>query len=487
MRKLLIFVTLFFLVTSVLNLSAPIASAQEPEGSPAVEPTEEQQAAQDPTDEPTDEATTEPEPTDVPTDEATAEPEPTDVPTDEATTEPDPTDAPTDEATTDPDPTDAPTDEATAEPEPTDEATAEPEPTDAPTDEATAEPTAEPPAEATPTPTETPTAIPTIEPTVEVTPTVEITTTVEITETVPAPSEEVTAQAITAYESCFQLQNLEDSPANTVDIYYYEQNDTNGPTLVQDTLPANGQKNYCPLTVSNFNGSVQVTSDKKLASISNLSGSGNAFNAYLGSYKGVSGGGTQVVMPILFNAFFGYTTWFNVQALNQDVTVNITYDDGVTVNNQAIKANEAKTFNQGQEGHAAGWYGSGSITSNGPIAVTVVEVGPAPLFVYNGFVLPGDASTTPVAPIFQANSFGYFSGWTIMNTSGGDTNVTVTFVPASAGTACTETLTVPAGKTALFGQNAFAANDPNPGTNTCVNGQTFVGAGYVTANSRARR
>jgi hypothetical protein len=84
--------------------------------------------------------------------------------------------------------------------------------------------------------------------------------------------------------------------------------------------------------------------------------------------------------------------------------------------------------------------------------------------------------------LVQANNFGYNTGIQIQNTSGSPTNVTITYTPAGAGTACTETKTIPNNNSVTFALFAWNAGDGNA-DNTCVNGERFVGSAQITTNS----
>ena len=121
----------------------------------------------------------------------------------------------------------------------------------------------------------------------------------------------------------------------------------------------------------------------------------------------------------------------------------------------------------------AGWVGSATVTASEPLAATIMEIGPTTLFAYSGFT----GGTTEIAmPLINANNSGYITGVQIQNMGSVDTDVTVSYTPSSAGTACTETQTVQAGKSATFALNAFTASG------SC-GAQTFVGSAKVTANS----
>ena len=92
------------------------------------------------------------------------------------------------------------------------------------------------------------------------------------------------------------------------------------------------------------------------------------------------------------------------------------------------------------------------------------------------------------------NNYGYVTGIQIQNTGATATDVTVSYTPGApplgTGTACTETRTIPAGASRSFGLYVFTSfADPVPSSlvsETCVSGQTFVGAAKVTTNSASQ-
>lgn len=299
-----------------------------------------------------------------------------------------------------------------------------------------------------------------------------------------APAQPARAQALT-YESCFQVQNLEGGTESAaITISYYAQGSST-PIDVPDTILPNRSKTYCPLTAvpDGFNGSVVISSNKKIAAIANVTGGSPAWSSFDASYSGFTGGANTINLPLLMKGNYGYNTWFNVQNAGGSDVANITinYSDG-TSRTDSIGINQAKTFDQSSESHSLTVFAA-RITSSQPIVVTVMEVGPTMLFGYNGFTT---SVQQPVMPLVQANNYGYTSGVQIQNTGSTSTQVTVTYTPSLAGTACTETKTIAGGASETFALNAWASNDPNPSQNTCVNGQTFVGAAKVTTNSASQ-
>lgn len=291
------------------------------------------------------------------------------------------------------------------------------------------------------------------------------------------------------YTSCFQVQNLDASNPATIVVQYYEQGNST-PISANDTISAASSVTYCPLSdvSSGFNGSVVISSDREVAAIANVSGSDggdpSGFTTYNASYSGFSSGATTVNLPLLFDNNFGFDTRFNVQNTGtSNATVNVSYSDGTSAGPVNIGPGQAHTFDQAAETHSQAVF-AGTITSDQPVVATVLEVGPTGtpmLFGYNGFV---DSSTEPVLPLVQANNFGFTTGVQIQNTGASNSSVTVSYTPSgTTGTACTETKSIAAGASATFALDAWSNTDPNPGQNTCVNGEQFVGSAQVTGNS----
>jgi len=286
----------------------------------------------------------------------------------------------------------------------------------------------------------------------------------------------LTASAQITYTSGFQVQNLDTSNNANIQITFYKQ-DGSIEATVPDTIPAGGSKTYFPLNAVSvgFNGSVVISSDREIRAIVNVLGNGLAYGA---SYGAFTAGATTVYVPLLMKANSGYNTWFNVQNTGSAATnVFVTYSDGVTASCNNLQPGAACTLNQATEPHASGWVGSAIITATQPLAVTVMEVGPTTLFSYSGFT---GGSTDVVMPLINANNAGYVTGVQIMNLGSTDTQVTVSYTPSLAGTPCTETKTIQAGKSETFALYAFARSVPGE---NCADGAKFIGSARVTSNS----
>jgi hypothetical protein len=284
------------------------------------------------------------------------------------------------------------------------------------------------------------------------------------------------AQAFT-YSSGFQVQNLEAVTA-TITITFYNP-DGSQANQIGDSVPANGSKTYFPLNqvADGFNGSVVISSDKQVAAIGNILGDNGLAAA---SYSAATTGSNQVLIPLLMKDNSGYNTWFNVQNTGAGTaTVTVAYSDGEEAS-ASIEPGAAHTFNQSQETHSAKVF-SAIVTSDEPIAATVIEENDKVMFAYSGFA---SGSTAPVLPLINANNAGYNTGVQIQNAGTADTVVTLSYTASpGAGTDCTETQTIAAGKSATFAWFSFAGASLDGMTTTCTGGARFVGSAKVSANS----
>jgi hypothetical protein len=290
----------------------------------------------------------------------------------------------------------------------------------------------------------------------------------------------VGAQGGLSYDSGFQIQNLDDTNDATVTIEYYDQDGTVN-TTVTDSIPAGSSVTYYPIDpAAGFNGSVVVSSEFPVAAIVNVLGKGLAYGA---SYNGFTAGTETVSLPLIMKENSGYSTWFNVQnAGTAAVDVDVAYAGTACTDSATIQPGAAATFDQEvDQCLTSGYVGAATVSApGGSVVATVMQVGPTTLFAYNGFT---GGATNPVIPLVNANNSGYITGVQVQNTGGTDTDVTLDYAPV-VGTACSETKTVPAGSSATFALYAFTfGGDPDPGTNDCDFGETFVGSATVSANS----
>lgn len=290
------------------------------------------------------------------------------------------------------------------------------------------------------------------------------------------------------YSSGFQVQNIDTANPASVTINFYDS--TTGAVVtaaaISDTIAASSSKTYLTLTglPSGFQGSVVVSSSTQVASVVNISGTGTGGNAWA-SYVGANTGGATVQIPLLMAGNSGYNTWFSVQNTGGTTTdIHVDYSDGTKADKTGVLAGAAVIFDQSTESHTLKVF-SGKVTSptSVPLAATVVEENTSIMFAYSGFTA---GSTSVVIPLINSNNAGYVTGTQIMNTGATATDVTVSYTPSLAGTACTEKQTIAAGASATFTLYPFTAGGPTPPgstgyVTTCTAGSKFVGSAVVLA------
>lgn len=271
------------------------------------------------------------------------------------------------------------------------------------------------------------------------------------------------------YTSGIQVQNLDAGPA-TVTLTFYNQ-DGSTASQTTDTISGNGSNNYFQTTLpvpSGFSGAAVISSDKPLASISNVTKNNLAAGA---AYVGSNAGSTSVNLPLLMKNNGGFDSWFSLQnAGSATAAVTVSYSDGTSAN-ASIPVGAARVFNQATENHNAAVF-SASISSDQPVVAAVVQERPASLAAYNGFT---GGSTNPVMPLINANNGGFRTGIQIQNTGSTSTDVTVTYTSPNAPT-CTETQSIGANASATFAYAAFTDDG------ICGGGR-FVGSARVTGNT----
>jgi hypothetical protein len=194
------------------------------------------------------------------------------------------------------------------------------------------------------------------------------------------------------------------------------------------------------------------------------------------SYVGSAAGATTVSLPLLNKGNSGFTTWFSVQnAGTAPANVTINYSDGTTASVTNLAVGAAKVFYQKDETHSVTNF-AGTITSNQPVVAAVLQENSAIIFAYTGFT---GGSTNPVFPLVNSNNAGFVTGLQVQNAGSQATDVTMSYTPSTAGTACTETQNIAPGAAKTFALAAFA----NGANSNCAAGVKFVGSAQVTANS----
>lgn len=296
--------------------------------------------------------------------------------------------------------------------------------------------------------------------------------------TIPALANNAPAQAqqFTAYTAGVQVANLEADAASITITAYNSDGSQNGSPL-SDNIPGNDSKTYFPISnvSSGFQGSLVVSSSKKVAAIANVLEANFKAGA---SYVGLSSGATSVRLPLLMKNNNNINTWYSVQnAGTADATVNVSYSDS-TNNSATIKPGAAKTFFQAQENHSQAVF-AGTISSNQPLVAAVIQESAKEMFAYTAFP---SGTTNPVFPLVNANNSNIITGIQIQNAGNADTSVTLSYTPSLAGNACTETQTIQPGASATFALFAFA----NGANSTCAGGSKFIGSATVTGNSTSQ-
>ncbi len=302
------------------------------------------------------------------------------------------------------------------------------------------------------------------------------------------------AGAFTSYESGIQIQNLDNADAD-ISLIFYNQDGSVFATVSGDTtkLGPYGQKTFFPLSAvlpaGSFNGSVVVTSTTNVASVSDIRG---ASGAAAGMYVASSTGNTTVGLPILMknNGAQKNNTWFNVQnAGTGPANVTVNYSDGTTASFTNLAAGAAHTFDQSTETHPGPAF-AGTVTSNQPVVVTVVQETTKRILASNGFTA---GATLPVFPLINVQpANGMATGLNIQNMGASqNTVVTVTYKGVTTGSAavnCTETQTIEPGAVAVFALTIFGTGaNPATITTTCdLKGKLFVGSAAVTSNSTSQ-
>lgn len=279
-----------------------------------------------------------------------------------------------------------------------------------------------------------------------------------------------------SYTSGVQVQNLTGTTANIVLTFYDTATGNQSGSATNDTIAGNSSKTYFATTLpvgTGFSGSLVVSSDQPVAAISNILGNNGVASA---SYVGTSSGSTTLLLPLLMKNNAGNDTWFNIQNTGtSDATVNVAYSSGTNVGPIVIKPGAAKSYFQKNESHSLTVF-SAIVTSNQPVAATVIQESASVMYAYTG--LPS-GSTAPVMPLINTNNGGTVTGVQIQNAGSSATNVTVTYTPSLFGTTCTETQSLAAGQSKTFTLAAFI----NGANSNCVAGQRFVGTAKVTTNS----
>lgn len=255
----------------------------------------------------------------------------------------------------------------------------------------------------------------------------------------------VFAQApIPAYESAIQVQNLDQAESATIMIYYYNPDgslaDLPDPydNPVSDTILPGSSNTYLPIHPSTgFKGSAVVSSDKEIAIISNLTVA--ATNRALGTYTGVSGGGTELYFPLIDKR--NNVSVFSVQNAGEaEATYTIDFvplpgGGFADIPDVAgtLQKGAAKIYNMEDYNGANPWLGSVKVTASTGLITGIVSnvndniVASPRNAVYNGFT--GGSSTSILPLIMEANN-GNRTGTSCQNLGPGPATITMTYTPS---------------------------------------------------------
>lgn len=297
-----------------------------------------------------------------------------------------------------------------------------------------------------------------------------------------------TAAVPASYSSSVNVTNVSTTDGN-ISLEFYNSDGSSAATI-NETISGYETKWISTFTglSSGFDGSLVISSDVPLASMSMLSGKdGSGTTKNYASYVGTSAGSSPVYLPLLMANNYGYSTYFYVQnTTTSPVNVTINYSDGTTNSITNLAPNASKKIDNRSETHSVKDF-SAVLTATGDIAVAVVEYSDGSkgeqLYAYSGF---SSGSPNPIFPMVNENNYGYWTSVNIQNMGTQPTTVTVSYSPSEAGTACTETQTIPAGEKRDFATYAFAFDPsiyPHSITTDCALNEKFIGAAVVTANS----
>jgi hypothetical protein len=248
-----------------------------------------------------------------------------------------------------------------------------------------------------------------------------------------------------------QLQNV-GSADTTATVSLYDQATDNVIELGQQSIPQETAVNYFLPTITDVTAgtySLVASADQPIAAIvrSDFTDTGAA-----GTYSSTEPG-SDVIVPLVLQAFSGQTSQLTVQNASTDQTTDYTIqifgrgltDPAVTIANETLNASESRTYDlaDGPQftdlpdtgadlGVTTGFAGYARITVNNPDtnAPLVVQsfidlVGVGAVGAFSG-VSAASAQSTLYIPLVRSNFFGD-TGIQIVNPTGTDTTANITF------------------------------------------------------------
>jgi hypothetical protein len=312
--------------------------------------------------------------------------------------------------------------------------------------------------------------------------------------------------AQTAYDSTINIRNMDPTEASVV-IQFFATDGSHDPSAdVVMNIPGESMAYYFVLLNTNlpvdFQGSAVVASDKELVIVHNLRINQGEQGA---STNGFAEGSPVVQLPLLMRNNGGYTTWFSVQNAGMaDAIVEVEFFPGSIAGKKWQWVNPADSSNQVAIAPGAAYYfdqadmpeigtgatgrfiGSAVVTSvNGePLVASAIQVGPFGLYAYDGFGSSGSQSV--LAPLFIYHHVGIQSSIQVQNVGTMTTTVTMSYAPGAYGNACTETHTIAAGASEVFGFLSFYGPTAYSDCYTQNPGTRFIGSAYVSTNSSSQ-
>lgn len=239
----------------------------------------------------------------------------------------------------------------------------------------------------------------------------------------------------------------------------------------------------------------------------------NVSTAPFSSYTAVTGGATEVTVPVIMHNWFGYHTQLFIQNVSGTDTANVNIEytpttfggclAGATGQSETVpnglNSLASKSVSQlnntalGLSGAPAGceayngrFLGSATVTSDVEIAVVVNQYVQDKLFTFNAFT-GSEAGTDLTLPAYLRNWFGYYASLTIANPGDTEASVTVNYNPDPADPFVTPSTPIAANHTIPAGESiTIYDGDDTPsdisGSYAYGTNQRFFGSVNVTSD-----
>jgi hypothetical protein len=252
-----------------------------------------------------------------------------------------------------------------------------------------------------------------------------------------APVKHVYA-VVPGFDSSIQVQNLSTTAIAHITLDYYLPDGTVD-TSASDSINPSSSKTYLPIHPdAGFNGSVVISSDIPIATISNLTVT--ATNRALGTYDGVGSGGSVLYFPLVDKRYnVSVFTIQNVGTVDASITIDFIPLPGSAFVEIAdvpdtIEPGASHTFDMADYNGTTQWLGSVKVTaSTSQIAGVLANVNsstPASPTngVYNGF---NSGSVSSVLPLIMEANSGNRTGTSCQNIGPSAATITMTYFPSA--------------------------------------------------------